>query len=463
MSNISGPGPEQRIYRPAELNQEARVHLEAGFPRLWLRGELSNLARPASGHWYFTIKDERAQIRCALFRGQAGRLNFRPANGDEVLVLARVSLYEPRGEFQLIVDTMLPAGAGALQLAFEATRRRLESEGLLDPERKQSLPAWPRRIGIITSPTGAAIRDILHVLERRWPSAVVRIYPAQVQGEAAPKALIRALEAAERHDFADVLILARGGGSLEDLWAFNDEALARRIARLKMPVISGVGHETDVTIADLVADRRAPTPTAAAVMATPDGPSLGRQLGQLDQRLYSAIGRNLDRHAQTVDYLGRRLLPHHPSRRVSDLGQRLATSNARLVRTMKQRLDSDSRRLVQLELRLRSQHPGTSLGRLDQHHRDLQARLERAVNGRLERASSALAALARALNAVSPLAVLERGYAVVTGADGQALSRREQFSVGQPLEILLHGFRVRSVVDAEPEDFRLDTDRQKPQ
>ena len=252
------------VYSPSELNREVRLHLEAGFPRLWVEGEVSNLARPASGHLYFSLKDEKAQIRCALFRGNAGGIGFRPENGMLVQVRGRLGLYEPRGEYQLIADAMEEAGEGRLRAAFEALKKRLEQEGLFDAATKQALPANPLRVGVITSPSGAVIRDILHVLQRRWPLAAVRLYPVPVQGDEAPPAVVRALNAANQHNWADALILGRGGGSLEDLWAFNEEAVARAVFASALPVISAVGHETDFSISDFVADVRAPTPSAAA-------------------------------------------------------------------------------------------------------------------------------------------------------------------------------------------------------
>src|SRR6056297_2038274 len=253
---VSAPGPETRVYQPVELNREVRVHLEAGFPRLWIAGEISNLARPASGHWYFTRKDERAQIRCALFRGQRENVVGDPQSGDQVLVRGRISLYEPRGDYQLIADALLPAGSGQLQQAFEALKRKLEAEGLFAQELKRALPPHPRTIAVVTSASGAAVRDILTTLARRWPMARVALNASPVQGEQAVPGLIKALDRIDADGSADVVILARGGGSIEDLWAFNDETLARTIAELPVPVVSGVGHETDFTIADFVADVR---------------------------------------------------------------------------------------------------------------------------------------------------------------------------------------------------------------
>lgn len=439
---LSAPGPETRIYGPAELNQEVRVHLEAGFPRLWLRGEISNLARPASGHLYFTVKDSRAQIRCALFRGNAAGLAFRPKNGDAVLVRGRLSLYEPRGDYQLIADGLLDAGAGELQLAFEALKNKLSGEGLFAPERKKPLPDWPAAISVVTSPSGAAIRDILHVLGQRWPLARVRVYPAQVQGEQAPGEIIRTLRAADRDGFADVILLARGGGSLEDLWAFNDEELVRRIAEMNTPVVTGVGHETDFTIADFVADLRAPTPSAAAAAVTPDGPALRRRIDSLQTRLKRAARARLERHAQGLDYLERRLTGLHPGRRLGEIGARTVLLDKALQRALVRRLSRAEDRLSQLRQRLLAASPEKRLRDRSERLAVLARRLDLAVDHRLQRPASRLAELARALDGVSPLKVLERGYAVVRNARGQALTRPQQFRPGLDVSLQFRRFAV---------------------
>lgn len=453
--SIAAPGPESHIYSPAELNQEVRLHLEGGFPRLWIQAELSNLARPASGHLYFTLKDARAQIRCALFRGNAAGLGFRPENGQEVLVRGRLSLYEPRGDYQLIADAMLEGGAGALQQAFEALKKKLEGEGLFAPEGKQPIPEWPRRISVITSPSGAAVRDILKVLGQRWPSARVRIYPAQVQGDSAPNELIRALTAAEKQRFGDVIIIGRGGGSLEDLWAFNDEALARSIAACTIPIISAVGHETDFTIADFVADLRAPTPTAAAMAATPDGPALRLRLTRLDQQLLRAMQGQLNRQAQTIDHLGRRLATHHPGRRLADLDQRARSLARRAEVAIGQALALRKQRLNGLHQRLLTRHPASQIQRHDETLARLDAQMLRAIQRRLGQSEERMGALLRALNAVSPLKVLERGYAVVRDPKGQALTRQDQFIKSMQINILMNGFEVDAEVVDSPRDASL--------
>jgi exodeoxyribonuclease VII large subunit len=447
---INPPGPQNHIYRPSELNSEVRIHLEAGFPRVWLQAEISNLARPASGHMYFTLKDRNAQIRCALFRGNAQGLGFRPSNGQEVLVRGRLGLYEPRGEFQLIADGLLEAGAGALQQAFEALKRKLDQEGLFAAERKQALPRWPRRISVITSPSGAAVRDIVTVLGRRWPSAAIRIYPCQVQGEAAPAELLRALQAADRHGYGDIIIIGRGGGSLEDLWAFNDEALARAIAAARTPLISAVGHETDFTIADFVADERAPTPSAAAVAATPDGTVLAEQLRRLDRQLLRSTRAALERRAQQVDYLGRRLVTHQPSRRIEDGERRARQLDERLLRATRRGLDERQQRSATLAQRLGARHPDRRIQRYDDALTQSYRRLVRAGQRSLEQASDRLGAASRALNSVSPLNVLQRGYAVVRAPDGTALSRPEQLPSGRSVNLMFSDFEVDAEIVSDP-------------
>lgn len=440
--SIDPPGPDTRVYHPRELNREVRIHLEAGFPRLWIAGEISNLARPGSGHWYFSLKDDRAQIRCAMFRTQARQAGIDPANGDQVLVRGRVSLYEPRGDYQLIADALLPAGTGALQQAFEALKRKLESEGLFEPEHKRPLPPYPRRIAVVTSPSGAAVRDVVRTLALRWPAARVRIYPAVVQGETAPDSLQRALAAAARDQFGQVVLLVRGGGSLEDLWAFNDESLARSIHALEIPVVSGIGHETDFTIADFVADHRAATPTAAAQAATPDGPALAIQIQRQTRRLNRALEVHLRQAEQMLDGLVRRLAGRHPARRLSEQHQRRQELDRRLQVGIRRQVNHRERDLASLTRRLRARHPGRLLEPAADRLADRQRRLHRAVSGVLQQSRERLAATARALHAVSPLAVLGRGYGLVRDSHGRILSRPDDFDKDKEINIMIRDFEV---------------------
>ena len=291
---MNSEDPQRRdIFSVSRLNSEVRATLEGSFPLLWVQGVISNLASPRSGHLYFSLKDAHAQVRCALFRAKRQLLRFAPANGNQVLARARVGFYEPRGEFQLIVEHLEPAGAGSAQREFEELKKRLQAEGLFDTERKRALPGFPRRLGVITSPSGAAIRDVLKVLRRRAPQLAVTIFPAQVQGKDAPEELLEALNIALQRADCDLLLLTRGGGSIEDLAAFNDERLARAICAAQIPVVSAVGHEIDFTIADFVADRRAPTPSAAAELISPDTPLLSQGIAKLSQRLRNTQRRQL--------------------------------------------------------------------------------------------------------------------------------------------------------------------------
>src|ERR1700728_3269492 len=325
---------DRDIYSVSRLNREVRVLLERGFGALWLEAEISNLARPSSGHWYFSLKDSAAQVRCAMFRQRNMLSAFTPRDGQKVLVRARIGLYEPRGEYQLIVDHMEDAGLGALKRQFEELSAKLSQEGLFAAERKRLLPGLPKRIGVITSPTGAAVRDILHVLARRFPAAPVLIYPVRVQGAQAAAEITATLQLANQRAECDVLILARGGGSLEDLWAFNDERLARAIVASPIPVITGIGHEIDFTIADFAADVRAPTPSAAAEIVVPDAEEWLSSLRRLDARLQRALLRSMQARAQRLRWLCGRAAMVSPSARLAQQSQRLDELEQRLSRAL---------------------------------------------------------------------------------------------------------------------------------
>src|SRR3990172_11056784 len=320
MINMKEESPEQPdatqrdIYSISRLNHEVRGMLEADFPMIWVEGEISNIARPSSGHLYFSLKDETAQVRCAMFRTRSRHIGLNPDNGMQVLARARVSLYEPRGDFQLIVEQMEETGDGALRRAFELLKQRLSAEGLFDPAHKIPLPALPRQIGIITSPSGAAIRDILHVLKRRFPALPVLIYSIPVQGASAAPEIARMINLAAQRNECDVLILARGGGSLEDLWAFNEEMVARAIYHCPIPIITGIGHEIDFTIADFAADVRAPTPSAAAELVSPDRAQMLHVVKNVEARLAHLARAMLARQRERLTWLQRRLV--HPGRRV---------------------------------------------------------------------------------------------------------------------------------------------------
>jgi exodeoxyribonuclease VII large subunit len=407
----------------------ARDLLEDSFPLVWIEAEISNCSRPASGHLYFNLKDAQAQVRCAMFKMKAQYLRFKPADGQRVLARARVSLYEARGEFQLIVEHMEEAGEGALLRAFEALKARLAAEGLFDTARKRVIPVSPRRIGIVTSPGGAAIRDVLQIIARRFPLAEIEILPVPVQGKEAPPAIVKMLRAAGRAARHDVLLLTRGGGSIEDLWAFNDESIARAIHASTIPVISAIGHEIDFTIADLVADLRAPTPSAAAELLVRDAAELRRRIERDRRVLATTLHRHLRALAQRLDHDHVRLRMLHPGAR----------------------LRAGRDRLRGLRMRLGINHPRSHVLQWREHLHGLSRRLRGATGARLQLAHSRSRELARALNAVSPLATLQRGYAIlVNPATGEIIRSATQAPAGTSLHA--------RVADGEF-DVRVDTRR----
>jgi exodeoxyribonuclease VII large subunit len=439
--------PDRDIYSVSRLNREVRVLLERGFGSLWLEAEISNFARPSSGHWYFSLKDAAAQVRCAMFRQRNMLCTFTARDGQKVLVRARIGLYEPRGEYQLIVDHMEDAGLGALKRLFEELSAKLKQEGLFDAERKRSLPSLPRRIGIITSPTGAAVRDILHVLARRFPAAAVLIYPVPVQGASAAMEIVAALKMAGRRAECDVLILARGGGSLEDLWAFNDERLARAIVASPIPVITGIGHEIDFTIADFAADVRAPTPSAAAELVVPDAAEWFDAFAQLGSRLRRCMRRRLEAHGERLRWLTGRAALVSPTARLGAQAQRLDELEQCLVRAMRRRLHEHRERLRWLTGRAALVSPSTRLTQQQLRLENLHQRLYRAWRPALDSRREKLLLLLRTLNAVSPLATLERGYAIVSVEGGEILRNAADVKPGTVIEARLAQGRVRAKVE----------------
>jgi exodeoxyribonuclease VII large subunit len=450
--SFDSPAPvrERDVYTVSRLNKEVRLLLESGLPVLWLEGELSNFAAPASGHWYFSLKDAQAQVRCAMWKQRNSLLKFRPKDGMRLLARARVGLYEPRGEYQLIVEHLEEAGEGALKREFEKLKAKLAAEGLFATERKRALPAVPRRIGVITSPTGAAVHDILRVLRARFPATAVRIYPTAVQGAAAVPEIVRAIDAASLRQDCDVLIVARGGGALEDLWCFNDERVARAIARCNVPTISGVGHEVDVTIADFVADVRAPTPSAAALVAVPDKSAWLETLSQLELRFVGGMGRALRAQSLALSALAQRLQISHPGARLAQHTQRLDDLDIRLRSAMRGTLLHQRQRLEMARSRLWRENPRHRLEALCAQAAALRQRLGAAIDGRLNALDQRLALAARTLNAVSPLATLGRGFAVVTRAeDGAVLQDASQVPVGTQIEARLSKGRLRATVNQQ--------------
>jgi len=439
--------PDRDVYSVSRLNREVRVLLERGLGSLWLEGEISNFSRPSSGHWYFSLKDAAAQVRCAMFRQRNMLCSFTARDGQKVLVRARVGLYEPRGEYQLIVDHMEDAGLGALKRQFEELSARLSAEGLFAPERKRPLPALPKRIGVITSPTGAAIRDILHVLARRFPAVGVLIYPVAVQGAQAAGEIIAALRLAGRRAECDVLILARGGGSLEDLWAFNDEALARTIVASPIPVISGIGHEIDFTIADFAADVRAPTPSAAAELVVPDADEWLAAFVRLGTQLRRGMLRRLDERRERLDWLTARAALVSPSARLIQQTLRLDEFEQRMCRALGSLLNARISQFRERESQLWKASPLARVRDAAARHAALLLRLRAAGLEHVRRARERLLPLARTLNAVSPLATLERGYAIVSAEHGAILRNAADAPPGTVIEARLAKGIIRAKVE----------------
>ena len=433
--------PERDVWTVSRLNREVRLLLETSLPALWIEGEVSNLARPASGHLYFSLKDEGAQVRCVMWRSTALKLAVSPRNGMQLLLRARLSVYEPRGEYQLIVEYAEEAGEGALRRRFEALKARLREEGLFDEAQKQPIPQLPRRIGVVTSPSGAAIRDILHVLQRRFPAVPVIVYPTPVQGEGSAEKIAAAVGRASRRAECDVLILARGGGSLEDLWSFNEEVVARAIRASAIPVISGVGHEVDFTIADFAADLRAPTPSGAAELAVPDSLEWLRRLNKDAGRLRNAMQRRLDTLAQRLDWQRRRLGVSHPGNRLRQHAQRLAELDTRLRRAMTTGLENRRGRLAHARAVLAAQSPARRIESARERTAGLERRLRATAGYRLQALRARLDAAGHALHTVSPLATLERGYAIATDPrDGSIVRDAAQLAPGDRLALrLAHG------------------------
>ena len=438
-------GAIRDVYTVSELNMQARALLEERFPRIWVQGEISNLARPRSGHIYFSLKDDRCQLRCAMFRMHNQRIDFTPEDGMQVLAQGRVSIYPERGDFQLIVQFLEEAGAGALRRAFEALKQRLAAEGLFDEALKRPIPALPRQIGVVTSPTGAALHDIVSILARRFPAIPVLVYPVPVQGADAAPEIARMLDVASARAECDVLILARGGGSLEDLWAFNDEGVARAIRRSQVPVVTGVGHEVDVTIADFAADARAATPSAAAELVSPDVREWRQLLAAGMQRLERCARRHLIDTRRALEALERRLV--HPRRRLFDLAQGLDILLQRLAGSARQGLLTRRSRLMLLDARLRQRDPSRVLELHRSSWRELTRRLHQASVRRLGERRALLASVVRALETVSPERTLDRGYAIVTrAADGALVRAADQVKTGEDIDARLADGRLRATV-----------------
>lgn len=433
------------IFSVSELNQATRQLLEHSFGLVWVEGEISNLARPRSGHVYFSLKDGAAQIRCALFASKARLLRVALDNGVQIRVRARVSLYAARGDYQLIVEHAEDAGDGALQRAYEQLKARLDAEGLFAAEHKLPLPAAPARIGVITSATGAAIRDVLSVARRRYPLGSIRIYPVPVQGDAAANTIVRALTAASERADCDVLLLARGGGSLEDLQAFNDEAVARAIVACRVPIVSGVGHEVDITIADLAADQRAATPSAAAELVCPNLATRAARIPAAMAALQRRLANRLETARRQADSLHARVSRQHPRRQLEGASQRLDEADTRLQRITQQRLGRAGERLQSIEHRLERASPGQTITSRRHETNRLATRLSQAMHQQLGNADNRLGGAMRALHSLSPLQTLERGYAIARDAHGQVVRNAGNVVIGDRIVVDL----ARGQLDCE--------------
>jgi exodeoxyribonuclease VII large subunit len=420
-----------RVFSVAEINRLARELVERNLPLSWVAGEISNFKRYDSGHCYFTLKDETAQVECVMFRQKAMLLGWQPANGMQVEVRACPTLYEARGRFQLNVEIMRRAGLGALFEAFERLKARLQAEGLFDASRKRPLPSFPRTIGVVTSPQGAALRDVLTTLRRRMAGIPVIIYPTPVQGEGAGARIARAVSRASARAECDVLIVCRGGGSIEDLWAYNDASLAHAIAACSVPVISGVGHETDFTIVDFVADARAPTPTAAAQLATPDRAELYEQLRAVQKRLARSVTRALENRMQRVDYLGKCLV--HPGDRITHQLQHLRHLANRLCGGWRRYSEAVSWELRGVARELHGARP--DIAALERLRRDLGRRLTDCARTRLDTTAARLESLEAHLKHLNPALVLERGYSIVMDASGGVVQEATQIAPGDRVSL----------------------------
>lgn len=434
------------IFTVSRLNQTVRLLLEQEMGQVWISGEISNFTQPSSGHWYFTLKDDTAQVRCAMFRNSNRRVTFRPQHGQQVLVRANITLYEPRGDYQIIVESMQPAGEGLLQQKYEQLKAKLSAEGLFDQQYKQPLPAPAHCVGVVTSKTGAALHDILHVLKRRDPSLPVIIYPTAVQGDDAPGQIVRAIELANARRECDVLIVGRGGGSLEDLWSFNDERVARAIFASDIPVVSAVGHETDVTIADFVADLRAPTPSAAAEVVSRNQLELLRQLQNGQQRLEMAMDYFLAERTRRFTQLQHRLHQQHPQLRLARQQTVLERLRQRMNVALEGQLKRATLRQQRVAQRLNQQNPQPKIYRAQTRIQQLEYRLAENLRARLSSTRERFGNAVTHLEAVSPLSTLARGYSVTTATDGKVLKQTQQVKAGDVLTTRLSDGWVESEV-----------------
>jgi len=441
---------QQTVYAVSELSEMLRGLVEDSLPSLWVEGEISNLARPASGHWYFTLKDSGAQLRCVMFRKANYLVRPQPRDGDQVRVRAQASVYVARGDLQLICEAMEPAGQGALLLAYERLKARLQAEGLFDAAIKRPIPPVPRAIGLITSASGAAVQDVLTALSRRFPLTTVHLLPVPVQGAEAAPAIVKALQHLPvRAPAVELILLVRGGGSLEDLWAFNEEAVARAIRACRVPVISGIGHEVDFTIADFAADLRAPTPTAAAELASPDIADWRRRIDQLGQALTRLQRQAQQQSALRLQRASQRLIALHPGRRLQDRAQRLDELESRLQRALRQHLDLRRARWSALQARLLATRPQLRINQARSECLRLQTRLQQATVLQLRSRRDRLDQIEALLASFNPQAVLQRGYAIARDADGRVLMDADAVTAGTAVDLQLARGRLRLLKPAD--------------
>ncbi|CED70705.1 exodeoxyribonuclease VII large subunit [Aliivibrio wodanis] len=438
-----------RIFTVSRLNSEVRLLLENEMGIVWLVGEISNLTVPVSGHWYLTLKDSRAQVKCAMFKGNNRRVTFKPQNGKQVLVKARLSLYEPRGDYQIIIESMQPEGDGRLQQEFDQLKMSLAAEGLFAQTAKKALPEQPKRVGIITSQTGAALFDILNVLKRRDPNLPVVIYPTLVQGANAAIQIAQAIGRANSRNECDILIVGRGGGSLEDLWCFNEEIVARTIAASEIPIVSAVGHEIDITIADFVADVRAPTPSAAAELVSRDLSSQLQIVTYQKRRLNSAMDRYLAGQQRQLSALQHRLEKQHPQMQLNSQSQKLDDLNQRLMTYMQQRLQRHQHKIENLTLRLSNLSPAKKVSQDKLRIEELKRRLLDSMDRNLLMQRHQLALAAEKLDTVSPLATLQRGYSITRNKKGTVITSTKQVNIGENITTRFVDGEITSTVVPE--------------
>jgi exodeoxyribonuclease VII large subunit len=444
--------PDSRsVLTVSQLTEKLRAVLEEKFPMVWVEGEISNFKVYGSGHAYFTLKDANAQIRAVLFRNRGRRIRFEPGDGLHVLALGSVEIYPQRGEYQLVIELLEPRGLGALQLAFEQRKARLAAEGLFDEGRKRPLPRFPRTIGIVTSPSGAAIRDMLRVIARRFGELHIVLAPCRVQGDGAAEEIAQGIRDLNALADVDVIIVGRGGGSLEDLWAFNEESVARAIVASKVPIISAVGHEVDVTIADFVADLRAPTPSAAAELVVREKQAIVEAVADLRHRLHRAIGRRLERERHRADALATRRVLTDPARPLRDLNRRVDDARTRLGRGIDALLRAAAHRFELATAGLRAASPRARLARDRDRHARVEARLRAALDRALDRGHQHLRVAAGRLDSLSPLAVLARGYSLARTDAGAIVRRASDVRPGDAVEVLLHEGRLDCRVTATRE------------